>query len=148
MLIHLWERAQRASHPQVQPASQPQASLQNALDTIIELIPAEVIGIYMALVGLFGQSWVIFWIGAASIPLFLSIAHFEKRKALNSGLPPSFPKLILVACFAFVAYVPWAATLPDTPFLQFNEHATKIGAGAALILSPILPRLARLLGLN
>jgi hypothetical protein len=132
----------------VERASTSQNTLQSALDAIVRLIPAEVIGIYLALVGLFGQSWLVFWIGAALIPVILTIAHFEKKKDLKNGeQAPRLHMLALIVVFAFVAYVPWAATLPTTPFLRYSEHATKYAAGAALVLSAFLPRLARLIGI-
>jgi hypothetical protein len=148
MISNLWDYAQRTGQPAVREAAAAPISVQSALDTIVNLIPADVIGIYLALVGLFGQSWCLFWIGAALIPILLTIAHFERKKDLKTGeQPPPLSKLVLVVLFAFVAYVPWAATLPNTPFLEFHEHATKFSAGAALVLSAFLPRLARLLGI-
>ena len=148
MISNLWDNAQRAAQPAAKPAAAPSKSVQNALDAIVTLIPADVLGIYLALIGLFGQSWWIFWIGAALIPILLTIAHLEKKKALKNGeQPPPFSKLVLVVIFAFIAYLPWAGTLPETPFLEFSTHATEISAGGAIVLSAFLPRLARLLGI-
>jgi hypothetical protein len=149
MLSHLWDAALRSSQPEVRPATEPPPpSLQNSLDAILKLIPAEVVGAYLALVGFFGQSWLLFWLGAVLIPIGLTLAHFEKRKAIVAGqVPPSLSKLVLAVIVAFVAYVPWTATLPGTPFLRFSTHATTIGAATAIVLSALLPRLARLLGI-
>jgi hypothetical protein len=145
----LWKGAQRASEPRVEFASDVSKSADGALKAIVDLIPTDVIGIYLALVGIFGQSWWLFWIGAALIPVLLTITHFEKKKKLEKKEDaPALGRLLLVIVFAFVAYVPWAATLPDTPFLACSEHATEIGAGAAIVLSGFLPRLARLLGIS
>lgn len=128
--------------------SQP-ANVQSALEAIVRLIPTEVLGVYMGLVGLFGQSWTIFFVGGALIPVLLTITHFERKAKLPDGEPaPSTGKLTLMVFFAWLAYVPWAGTLPGTPFTQFHPDATKIAAGIALVLSPLLPRLAKLLKLS
>lgn len=149
MLVHLWDHAQRAAQPSVASASTKATSVQDSLNAIVKLIPVEVIGVYLALVGIFGQSWEIFWIGAALIPIVLTIVHFERKKRLKQGeVSPTFVKLLLIILFAFIAYVPWVGTLPETPFLQFTSDATKYSAGTALVLSAFLPRLARLLGIN
>ena len=101
---------------------------------------------HTALVGIFGQSWWVFGAGATAIVGLFLINYFDARKKSEAEI--EFSSFLAPMIFAFVAYVPWAASLPETPFLQLTDHATQIAAGAAIVLSYFIERIALLFGVE
>jgi hypothetical protein len=138
-----------------EPDHQPGAEVKNDsyADRLAAFIPSEVVAIYIAMIGLFPSEsstvrWSLFAVGLVLVPLFSWLNFTARRRRIDPPLPARPRVFIPLVLLAAVAYVGWAAALPSTPFLDFTDEATRIGAAAVLILSFVLPRVADLLGLT
>lgn len=132
----------------------------SALKSIAEWIPSEVLGIYIALLGLFTPTgdgrWIIFLIGVALVPAMglLNTAILNKQaRELWQGEPGSAPqlggrKLGIVLGLMLLSFITYAWALPTTPFTDWVSDATIYGAAAAIILAPFLPKIAQMAGVK
>jgi hypothetical protein len=129
--------------------SEQQAS--SAIDQMVAYVPSEVIGIYIAGVGIIGPiggaKWGLLSSCLALIPLFIWLSNRIERRA-NPNAPKAPAKLAWVCAFAVTAFLAWSAALPDTPFVEiFHEYATKIGSFSAIVLAALIPKLAAAVGI-
>lgn len=151
-----------AKSPEFQQASATPA-VESALESITQWIPTEVVAIYVALLGIFAPDessvkWAIFGVGAVSVLGFvlLNAALVNKKGAeawAREDRPGTAPKLAgrrlaLLFVVAMVAYVVWAFALPDTPFLDLTDEATRIGGALVIIVSLAMPKISELLDLK
>lgn len=134
----------------------------SALERVVEWIPSEAVGIYIALLGLFSPTgngrWVLFAIGVAVVcaVVLVNAAIVNKRglekwkKAGKKGEGPKLSgrKLFWVVALTQVAFLTYAWALPNTPFTDWVDDATLVGGAAAIILAPFLPKIAELAGVQ
>lgn len=138
-------------------------AVESALEAITQWIPTEVVAIYVALLGIVAPSsssgkWIIFAIGAVSVLVFvlLNAALVNKRGAdawTKEQKPGTAPKvagkrLFLLVVLAAVAYLVWTFALPDTPFLDLTDQATRIGGALVVVVSLAMPKVAEVLDLK
>jgi hypothetical protein len=124
----------------------------SALDQMVTYVPSEVIGIYIAGVGIIGPisgrgKWGLLGLSLALIPLFIWLSDRIARRS-DPGLPNATRKLAWVCLFAVSAFLAWSAALPQTPFLDFSGRATQLGSFAAVVLAAIMPKLAAAVGVG
>jgi len=118
---------------------------QAALERITAYIPSEVIGIYVAVIGILATpsahgKWLIFGGCVLLIPFFMWLGY---KAAQRKNLPvPSRRAFVLLLVLAVVAFVAWGAALPDTPFQVFTADATRFGGAAVIILGYLIPSIA------
>lgn len=122
----------------------------SAMERVSAFIPSEIIGLYVAGLGIFSPEtdtgkWQIFWICFALIPVIMVLNYLIQRKQSQGGLG-LWPSLVLFG-FAIVAFVAWTAALPSTPFLSIFPDATTIGGWAVIILAVIMYKVAELMGI-
>lgn len=125
-------------------------TLGSALESVVAFIPTEVVTLYVAALGIFhpttsAAKWGIFGFCGLLVPIFVIIGSLEEHQR---GKEVSIKSGGLVVVFGLVAYTTWTMALPETPFEEFTEYATKIGGAAVLVTASILPRVAGLCGVN
>jgi hypothetical protein len=132
----------------------PQKTLDSAMEKITAFIPSEVIGSYVAVLGIISPEtdvgkWVIFFICLLLIPVFMLLGYWTKKKQAKAGqsTPTSKRDTAILMLFAAVAFVAWAMALPGTPFLSLNARATAIGGASVIIITLIIYKIADLLDL-
>ena len=122
----------------------------SAIDQIVAFIPTEVIGIYIAGVGIVGPAgrakWGLLLLSTALIPLFVWLSDRIARRS-DPSVPKAYSRLTWVGLLATSAFLAWAAALPETPFLDLSDKATRIGSFAAVVLAALLPKVATALGI-
>lgn len=126
-------------------AATPRERLGAALDEVATYIPSEVVGIYLAAMGILAPAsnrevLVVFLLGLLLAPAFTA-AVFH----LNEGKDKR--KLTLVTTFAVAAYCAWAIALPDNFLAREWDRATLWGGIAVLVLAaglPVAGKVARL----
>jgi hypothetical protein len=123
----------------------------SALDQIVAYVPSEVIGIYIAGVGIIGPAsdrarWGLLVFSLLMIPAFIWLSDSIERRA-DPKTPKAASKLVWVCVLAGAAFVAWSAALPDTPFLKLSAKATQIGSFLAVVLSFLMPKVAAALGI-
>ena len=131
------------------PARRDQGPVGGALEKVTAFVPSEVIGFYVAGLGILTPAtsegkWWMFAICLVLIPVLMALTYLAQTRRAEAGTPPFRLWLILVA-FAIVAFVAWTAALPATPFLDFTPRATVIAGVAVLILAVLMYRVADLL---
>jgi hypothetical protein len=122
----------------------------SAMQKVLTFVPAEIIGLYIAGVGVFAPKtelgrWQIFGICVALIFLLMVLDYFLSRK--NNKPVPNWWRFLVLLALAVVGFTTWAAALPDTPFLVVDARATLAAGFAAPILAIAMPRIAQLLDL-
>jgi len=140
-----------------------QSPVESGIEKITAWIPSEVVAIYVALVGIFAPGsettkWVIFGIGAVCVPTFVGLnaalvnkqGKDEWSRQNKEGSPPRIARkrIGLLIAFGLVAFVVWAFALPATPFLTITDSATKIGGALVIVMSLLMPLLAKLADLE
>jgi hypothetical protein len=130
---------------------------QTALEKII--IPSEVIGIYVAGLGILsgseasgpekeaGIGWALFVFCLLVIPVIVAVNVQLRKRASGTEAGLGWSKVALLCAFAALAFAAWTAALPDTPFLDLHPYANRIGAFAVVVLGVLMPGVAQLLGL-
>jgi hypothetical protein len=133
-----------------EPAAQTGKRTVSALDQIVAYVPTEVIRIYIAGVGIVGPAgrakWGLLLLSTALIPLFVWLSDRIARQS-DPSVPKAYSKLAWVCLLAACAFLAWAAALPETPFLDFSEKATRLGSFAAVVLAAIIPKVAAAVGI-
>jgi hypothetical protein len=135
----------------------PQEALDSAMEKITAFIPSEVIGSYVAVLGIVAPQsdrgkWAIFGIGVLLIPLFMWLGYLTKKKQLAGSSPTTSLSKVktnaaILFVFALLAFVVWAAALPGTPFLSISQHATAIGGACVIVVTGIMYKIADVLDL-
>jgi hypothetical protein len=138
--------------------------VKSAIERVTQWVPTEVVGIYVALLGLFAPAsvdgrWELLGAGVILTVVFLllnaALVHKRgvkkweddgKQGERPPGLAPWRLGVLLV--LSLVAFLSWACALPATPFLDWWSDATTLGGAAVLILAPFLPEIAELAGVN
>jgi hypothetical protein len=122
----------------------------SAMQKVLTFVPAEIIGLYIAGVGVFAPKtdpgkWQIYGVCAGLILLLMVLDYFITRKKQQPV--PNWWRFLILLVLAVVGFTTWAAALPNTPFLTVDDRVT-LGAGfAAPILAIAMPRIAQLLDL-
>ena len=137
----------------VKPAQTGAEAKATALEKITAFIPSEVIGIYVAGLGIFsskegiaeGVKMAIFWIALALVPVFVWINVRIQNKP--PAQPPNWGKCVLLVLFAAVAFVAWAAAIPESPF-DLEGYSGQVGAFGVVVLGLVMPGLAQVLGVT
>lgn len=120
-------------------------SVTAALEKITAFIPSEVIGIYVAVIGILAPAsmrgkWVIFGLCVILVPFFMWLGY---KAAKRKNLPvPGARAFVLLLILAIVAFVAWGAALPSTPFEVFHADATRFGGALVIILGYAIPKIA------
>jgi hypothetical protein len=132
-----------------EPTDPAAAKLSTAVQQLTAYIPAEGLGIYIALIGLFqastrGAQWALFAVGLAAVALFVWLTY----QPLDRATETRTRNFLWLNVFALGSFTAYTAALPGTPFLQFGDQATRVAAAAAIILAPTIPALAKRLGLR
>jgi quinol-cytochrome oxidoreductase complex cytochrome b subunit len=123
-------------------------TVDTAMEKITAFIPSDVIGIYVAGLGVFSpqtdaNKWYVFGVSVLLIPVLMLLNYFDQKKR---NKPTPGPRIVAVlVVLALVAFVAWAGAMPGTPFLVFTPYATEIGGWAVVILALIMYKLADLL---
>jgi hypothetical protein len=126
-------------------------SVQGSLEKVSAYIPSEVIGIYVAGLGIFAPDhvhakWILFGVSLILVPVLVLVGQAVARKR---GLPaPPGKASIVVILFAVVAFCAWAAAMPSNPLLDQFPEATRVGGFAVIILAALLPQAANLLDIT
>ena len=123
-------------------------STDSYMQKIAAFIPSEIIGIYVAGLGIFSPDtdyakWLLFGICIVLIPIIMWLDFLVQKKKEADKLSGKIKFVLLI--FALVAYVAWTAAMPGTPFLSFNENATLFGGFAVIILAVVMYRAAEVL---
>jgi hypothetical protein len=118
------------------------------MEKISAFIPSEVLGIYVAGLGILSPEsdtgkWWIFGICLTLVPVFMVLDYLERRKRSSLKLGARIGVTLLI--FATLAFVAWAAALPGTPFLSLSPRGTTIGGWAVVILAAFMYRMAAVL---
>ena len=139
----------RATIASETPGQGDQAKLNSAMEKITTFIPSEVVGLYVASLGIIAPvtpeaKWWIFGICVVLVPIFLLFTYLiQKRK----NQAPGVRVLVILILFGLFAFVAWASALPSTPFLQFTDKATEIGGAFVIGAALFLYRFAEALGI-
>lgn len=122
-----------------------------AVDKVAAFIPSEVIGIYVAGLGIFSpvqqsRRWMVFGVGVLLVPVFVGLGLTTRRR--TRGMRPRKPlrPALILSLMGVCAFAVWAAALPETPFLALSNDARQFGGWGAVILAGLLPRLATRMG--
>lgn len=144
----------KAMRPEaVDPGDMQEPAVQSAIEIITAYIPSEVIGLYVAGIGILepegDMKWLLFGFALFLIPIVIWLSLIIKR-GQNSHFRLELPakQFCAITSLAVLAFVAWAAALPRTPFETFSVNATRYGGFAVLVLAAILPRIGQLLGLR
>jgi hypothetical protein len=163
MMDVAWERRVAARGPSSQgevaqaagEKPETQSAITSALKNIMTYIPGEIVTTYVAVVAVLppvtdgastGASitpWVVFFVFLALTPIVSWLIY--AAKAINAGDPPpwsiaKWPKWEMTA--ATVAYVIWAAALPDNPFNGFAWYSAGVSGIILLVCSMMLGLIA------
>ena len=149
------ERQQERNVPTAKTAAEEGKGAKKALDSAMEkvtsFIPSEVIGIYVAGLGILTPvsdrgKWLIFFIASALVPIFIWLNWLREKKhaAQDTTVLPTKSVIVLIV-LGEVAFTAWAAALPGTPFLSLTEYAMKVGGLSVVILAAVLYYAADLL---
>jgi hypothetical protein len=126
-------------------------AVKSAAEKITAFIPSDVVGIYIAGLGFFAPEslrgkWWIFGIAAGLVPIFLLISYFAEKKRdkqrTDGDAQRRVVDYLLLALFAEIAFVCWAAAFPGSPFLSLIPSATKIAAFGMIVLAAVMPPIA------
>lgn len=121
---------------------------ESAMEKVSAFIPSEVIGIYIAGLGILSPTtdagkWWIFGVSLALIPIVMLLNYLIQKKRADTPLGPRASFILFI--FAVAAFVAWAAALPSTPFLSLSEYATNIGGWSVIILAAVMYKAAEFL---
>jgi hypothetical protein len=125
----------------------PQKVADSAMEKILAFVPAEIIGIYVAIFGIAAPKsangkWVIY---ALCIAVLLAVMVFKHLLGQKKKEPvPNWWRLLVLMALALVAFTTWAAAMPDTPFLAWHPRATMAAGIVAPILALLMPMIAEL----
>jgi hypothetical protein len=114
-------------------------------------LSSEVIGIYIAGVGIIGPAsgrarWGLLLLSLALILLFIWLSNRIEKQS-DPTAPNAFSKLAWVCLLATCAFLAWSAALPETSFLDFSANATRLGSFAAVVLAALMPKIAAAVGI-
>lgn len=128
----------------VTPESNATSSVTTALETLAAFIPSEALATYIVGLSWFSpasraEGWGLLLVGGLSVVCFSVVAGLDRTAR------PSPRKMATVVSLALVSFVVYAGALPESPFQELTDEATKLFGFAALILALLLPRIARIL---
>ncbi len=145
------ETLPRAQALPPKPEGTTEAPAPDGFNKVAAYIPSEVLGLYIAGLGIFGPDtnmfkWLVFGVAAALIPLLVVLSG---KGTDNGGRARrlSAKSLVLLSLIGIVDFCAWTASLPGTPFLALTSYANKLGGFAILVLAVVLPPASKTLGL-
>lgn len=124
--------------------------VKTAIGQITAYIPTEVIGAYIAALGILtpessGLRWAVFVIALVVTPIFVGVSFALRRRQTPELKQGGVGWLI---AFAILSFVAWAGAIPGTPMLDIPGWTTVIGGIAVIFLAPLLSKLAEWLELS
>ena len=142
-------------HPEIAAAasgeSAPQSPVTAALAVIVTYVPTEILTLYVAVLAAITDSdggdssriWVTFWIFVFATPLSVWLVFAAKVRSAQKRLPArptEWPVWEMVA--GTLAYVAWAISLPNAPFLRHLGLPATLAAVIVLVTAVALGLLA------
>lgn len=143
------------------------AALDTQLGKTAAYIPSEVLGIYVAVLGLVtpgAQEWGLkrtMYVGTLLVLLlFISLRYLVERKSIREannsaaaigGRSVPEPKMryqVAAAVMAIVAFTAYYMALPGSFFEKYWSNSTIYGAIAAILLALFLPMIGVLVGVS
>jgi hypothetical protein len=139
----------KPAEPDTKAVSQPdpKAVSESAMQKVLAFVPAEIIGIYVAIFGIAtpksaNAKWTVYAICVAVLLALMLFNYFLSRKKKETV--PNWWRLLLIIGLALVGFTAWAAAMPETPFLACHPRATMAAGIAAPILALLMPKIAEL----
>jgi hypothetical protein len=127
-------------------------NLGSALAAISAYFPAETLATYLAAMAIIqpggraGQ-WAFFGLFLAfTWVVVLYYAWLRQKRKGEPGIDTR--RVAWLFAFSGVAFTVWSATTPWTPFLAFSDDAQIYAGFTAIVLSPLLPMAAEVLGIS
>jgi hypothetical protein len=131
-------------------STSPADAISHAVKLITTYIPTEILTLYVAGLALFitqGQTepvnyraaWNTFWAFLMATPVVVWLVFAAKVRASREPLPLSvgkWPKWEMTA--ATIAFVAWAAALPQTPFSQLAWYSADVAGFLVLVVTAAL----------
>lgn len=142
------------------------AALDTTLGKIAAFIPSEILALYLFMWGVANPAatdrrtpWALFWASLGALVAYVVLNHMLDRKSVaesnekiadraKRAQGPTATKTGWVLLMAAVAFTAYAASLPQTPFLDVNSNANTIGAIVAAGLAIFLPMIGKLVGVS
>lgn len=150
-----------ALRPALQPASDDVTpstgqDVQNAVSALVEYLPSETISLYLAVVAALPTlkqvipaltPAIVYWVFAVLTPVLFALIYAGKRRAAGQSRWPGrvqdFPWWPCGA--ATIAFLAWALTVPDRPFLPGDAGGVVAGL-IAIVVSALLGVVGRYIG--
>ncbi len=134
-------------------ATAPSDGARAALERIVDYIPSEVIAIYIAGFSILQpttdlEKWIVFAIAALLVPVFVGSSLVAIRRGTSGSVQLSLGKGIGLSILSWLAYTTWTAAIPESPFVSLHPNANRYAAFVALILSYLIPKIAKRFGLD
>lgn len=116
------------------------------VERVLQFVPVEVVGIYVALNGAVAPKtpvpqWVIYAGSVLLVPLFLYFGSTQVVANTWSASPGR--RLVHLSWMGIAALTAWVLALPSNPFLFLFADATQWGTGGLIVLAALLPAMAR-----
>jgi len=132
------------------PAAAAGTAVTGALKLITTYIPTEILALYVSAIAVFisrpeNQSvnleaaWQTFFSFLLATPMVVWLVYAAKLRGDNNPLPVAlaqWPKWEMLA--STVAFVAWAAALPQTPFGQFSWYSSDVAGFLVLVITTVL----------
>ncbi len=138
--------------------SETQSPVTAALESIMTYIPSEILVTYVAVVAVIhptvagettnsaAADWIVFLVFLILSPVVSWLIYAAKCVNAGKALPGAVAQWPLwEMSAATIAYVIWAATLPETPFGGFSWYSPGLAAIVLLITSMLLGLIAPLI---
>jgi hypothetical protein len=125
----------------------------SALEKLVDYIPSEVLAIYIAGFGIIqptscSSKLGIFLIGAVLAPVFIGVSDQQLRKENGGGIKFSLRRFVVLVIVAWISYTVWVAAIPESVLADLRPDMNRIATFAACVLTALLARLGKYLGLE
>jgi hypothetical protein len=128
-------------------ANADEANLKKELARITAFVPTEAVATYVGILGITTPSKDLWrWVLLGAIGLLAVFLCWYNWQTAATNLAKK--ALVWSVVFALVGLAAWAAALPSSPFFSIPGYTTVIGGIAVLLLAPIVPRFAVLVGVS
>ena len=131
----------------------PRASdLAKAIAAVTAYFPTETVGTYLAILAILqptsnGARWTFYTIFLAFTAVVVLYYGWKKAHAVT-GAKVDRRSTAWLLVFSAVSFTLWSATTPWTPFRQLANDAQKYAGAATILLSPLLPMAAQVVGIS
>jgi hypothetical protein len=134
------------------PAAGDSKAIDSAMQKVAAFIPSEVIGAYVAGVGILSPDgsagkWWLFAICLVLVPVFVALGALIQQKDASSAVTKRqlVRLIVILVVLGGTSFVAYASALPGSPFLEINDQATRVGGIAVILLAGLMYKLADLL---